>query len=97
MARVRSAGTKRGFPIAFIAGIPILIFAVLVAGNCISPFPVDHRSPTIAATSWPCVRGEPVYHELNAATRHVLPYGPMVDLINGALPGVKNKPLFTRG
>ena len=85
MARVRSTGTKRGFPIAFIAGVPIIIFAVLVAADCISPFPIDHRSPTIAATSWLFVRGAPVYHELNAATRYVLPYGPMVYLINGAL------------
>ncbi len=85
MERVPSAGTKRGFPIAFIAAVPIIVFVVLVAGNCISPFPVDHRSPMIAATSWVFVRGEPVYHELNAATRCVLPYGPMVYLINGAL------------
>lgn len=43
----------------------------------------DHAEANIAAVSWLFEKGNPIYHDLEAAERYTIPYGPMLYVING--------------
>jgi hypothetical protein len=63
--------------IALIFNYIFLLILYSIHGNFF-----DHAEANIAVVSWLFEEGNPIYHDLGAAERYTIPYGPMLYVIN---------------
>lgn len=55
----------------------------------------DHAEANIATVSWLFQTGKPIYHDLEAAERYSIPYGPMLYVINGFFLNLLKPSIFS--
>jgi hypothetical protein len=66
----------------------LTVFVVLVALNTAFPGYLDHAESNIASVSWLLLRGAPLYHPIDFASRYSLLYGPTTYLPFAAALGI---------
>ncbi len=81
----RCTGNRWTSYVCAVSSVPIGLYCVAVALYLFTPVFLNHTSPTVVITSWLFVTGEPIYPDLNSASRYALPYGSMAYVINGSL------------
>jgi hypothetical protein len=59
-----------------------LLFLAVLGVYALTHFFHDHSEPTAVIHAWKLLRGEPLYHGLDAAERYALLYGPTVHAFN---------------
>jgi len=81
--------------IAPLAALAIGVHAVFAFNYLNFPAYLDHIEPNAAIVSWLFLKGEPVYHTVDAATRYSFLYGPLGYIINAVTLGLFGGSDFT--
>lgn len=68
-----------------VLAIPTAVFSWNVLRYLLGDYFVDHIESQIASVAWLSVTGRPIYHDLEAAERYSVPYGPGIYLIPGLI------------